>query len=172
VPSELQTLQWRQIDFKAGTVRLEPGSTKNTEGRMVVMTAELREVLEAQRAYTEQWQRARKRIIPWVFHRRGKPIKDYRTAWRLACEKAGVSGRIPHDLRRTAVRNLERASVPRSVAMKMVGHKTESIYRRYAIVDEGSLRDAAAKLDAARALGTRGHSVDRSGQSLGQSGAQ
>lgn len=66
--------------------------------------------------------------------------------------------RILHDLRRTAVRNLERAGVPRSVAMKMVGHTTESVYRRYAIVDEAMLRDAAAKLAARR------------GQSPGQSG--
>jgi hypothetical protein len=48
--------------------------------------------------------------------------------------------------RRTAVRNLERTGVPRSVAMKMVGHKTRSIYQRYAIADEGMLRDAAEKL--------------------------
>jgi integrase len=161
VPSELQTLTWRQIDFKAGTVRLEPGSTKNTDGRMIVMTTELREVLEAQRGYTDQVRRTTKRIIPWVFHRRGKPIKDFRTAWRLACEKAGIPGKIPHDLRRTAVRNLERASVPRSVAMKMVGHKTESVYRRYAIVDEGSLRDAAAKLDAVREPGTVGRDLGK-----------
>ena len=144
--SELQPLSWRQVDFKAGTLRLEPGTTKNAEGRMFVLTPELREALEAQRADTDRWQRARKRIIPWVFHRRGKPIKDFRTAWRLACEKAGVPGRIPHDLRRTAVRNLERAGVPRSVAMQMVGHKTEAIYRRYAIVDEAMLREGAARL--------------------------
>jgi integrase len=162
IPSELQPLQWRQVDFKAGTVRLEPGTTKNTEGRVIVMTRELREILEAQRADTDQWQRARKRIIPWVFHRRGKPIKDFRTAWRLACEKAGGPGRIPHDLRRTAVRNLERASVPRSVAMRMVGHRTESVYRRYAIVDEESLREAAAKLDAVGAVGTILGTVARS----------
>jgi hypothetical protein len=30
--------------------------------------------------------------------------------------------------------------------MKMVGHKTESYYRRYAIVDETMLKEAAAKL--------------------------
>ena len=53
-----------------------------------------------------------------------------------------------HDFRRTAVRNLERAGVPRSVAMAMVGHKTESIYRRYAIVDEQMHREAAEKLGA------------------------
>jgi integrase len=69
--------------------------------------------------------------------------------WKAACKAAGVPGRILHDFRRTAVRNLERAGVPRSAAMAMVGHKTEAIYRRYAIVDAGALRDAAAKIDAA-----------------------
>ena len=156
IPSELQPLPWRQVDLKAGTIRLEPGTTKNTDGRMFILTPELREVLEAQRGYTDQWQRARQRIIPWVFHRRGKPIRDFRTAWRLACEAAGVPGRIPHDLRRTAVRNLERAGVPRSTAMKMVGHKTEAIYRRYAIVDEAMLREGAEKLARAHMMSSGG----------------
>ena len=66
-----------------------------------------------------------------------------------ACARAGVPGRLPHDFRQTAVRNLERDGVPRSAAMAMVGHKTESIYRRYAIEDAGVLRDAAAKIDQA-----------------------
>ena len=51
-----------------------------------------------------------------------------------------------HDFRRTAVRNLERAGVPRSTAMQMTGHLTESVYRRYAIVDATMLTEGAAKL--------------------------
>ena len=51
-------------------------------------------------------------------------------------------------MRLSAVRTFERAGVPRSVAMSIVGHKTESIYRRYAIVDEAMQREAAARLDA------------------------
>jgi integrase len=84
-----------------------------------------------------------------VFHRDGEGIKDFRGAWKTACTAAGCPGRIPHDFRRTAVRNLERAGVPRSAAMAMVGHKTEAIYRRYAIVDSGVLQEAALKLDIA-----------------------
>ena len=61
---------------------------------------------------------------------------------------AGCPGKLIHDMRRSAVRTFERAGVPRSVAMAIVGHKTESIYRRYAIVDETMQREAAARLDA------------------------
>jgi integrase len=88
-----------------------------------------------------------------VFHRNGKRIRDFRDAWTTACTAAVVPGRILHDFRRTAVRNLERDGVSRSAAMAMVGHKTEAIYRRYAIVDAGALRDAAAKIDRGRQSG-------------------
>ncbi len=67
-------------------------------------------------------------------------------SWRTARKKAGLPGRLLHDLRRSAVRNLERAGISRSVAMKLTGHKTEAVYRRYAIVSEADLREAGAKL--------------------------
>lgn len=57
VPSEVLPLTWRQVDSKAGTIRLEPGTTKNDEARMFVMTPELRSVLEAHRNATETLQR-------------------------------------------------------------------------------------------------------------------
>src|SRR5687767_15154875 len=78
----------------------------------------------------------------------GKPFRNMRGAWASACEAAGYPGKLFHDFRRTAVRNLERAGVPRSTAMARVGHKTEAIYKRYAIVDEAMHTEAAAKLDA------------------------
>ena len=147
---EILTLQWPQIALHAGTIRLEPGSTTNDEGRTFPFPCypPLKELLEALRARTEAFQQASGMIVPWVFHRNGRPIKDYRGSWKKACEAAQVPGRIPHDFRRTAVRNLERAGVPRSVAMKLTGHKTESVYRRYAIVSESDLSEGVAKLAA------------------------
>src|SRR5437867_8452165 len=103
---------------------------------------------KAQEAANGTIKRKQGRIIPWIFHRRGEPIGQIQKNWNKATAAAGLKGRIPHDLRRTAVRNLERAGVPRSAAMKLVGHKTESICRRYAITDEAMLQEAGAKLSA------------------------
>jgi len=145
VKSEILTRQWHHVDFDAGWLRLEPGETKNGEDRMFPLTPQLRATLERQRARTEALQTATDRIIPGVFHRDGLPIKSYRRAWLTAVKQAGCPGRIPHDFCRTAVRNLERAGVPRSTAMKMVGHKTQAIYSRYTIADESMLRQGGVQ---------------------------
>ena len=158
VKSEILTRQRCHVDLKAGWLRLEPGETKNGDGRQFPVTPALRQILEALIESTKRLERENAIVIPWLFHRNGSPIKSFRRAWLTACFKAGFGRlvsenprviralRIPHDFRRTAVRNLERAGVPRSDAMAMVGHKTEAIYRRYAISDERTLREGAAKL--------------------------
>ena len=78
-------------------------------------------------------------------------ITSFNKAWKIACRAAGCPGRIPHDLRRTAVRNLLRAGSPERVAMRMTGHKTPSVFARYNIVSDGDLREAAEKLNRAAA---------------------
>lgn len=148
IDSEVLPLEWRQVDFGAGEVRLDPGKTKNGEGRTFPMTRELREVLEQQRVITENHQRQFKVVCPRVFHRSGRPIKSFRVAFRSACVEAGCPGRVLHDFRRTAVRNLVRAGIPERVAMQMTGHKTRSVFERYNIVSAGDLREAARRLDA------------------------
>ena len=146
--SEILGLRWTQVDLTAGVIRLEVGTTKNNEGRVLpfhVLPA-LRDLLIRQRDCTERQERERHVVIPWVFHRRGKRIKSMNGAWSAACRKAACPGRLFHDLRRTAVRNLERAGVPRSIAMKITGHKTEAVYRRYAIVNEADVAEGLEKL--------------------------
>ncbi len=100
-------------------------------------------MIEHQRAYTDAVQRRTGCIVPWLFHREGRAIRSMDAAWRSSCTRVGAPGRIIHNFRRTAVRNLERAGVPRSVAMKLTGHKTEDVYRRYAIVASRDLSEQA-----------------------------
>ena len=145
--SEVLPLEWRQVDREAGVVRLEPGKTKNSEGRSFPyrLLPELVEVLEAQWLAHEALVSAG-RICPLVFHRNGKRIASFRKAFASATKAAGCPGRIPHDLRRTAVRNLVRAGVPEKVAMTLTGHKTRSVFDRYDIVNEANLAEAVRKL--------------------------
>jgi integrase len=112
------------------------------------MTVDVRALLEDQLAEHERLKRDG-RIVRYVFHRDGERIISLLKSWHAACAAAGCPGRIPHDLRRTAVRNLVRAGITERVAMKMTGHKTPSVFQRYNIVSDGDLREAARKLDVA-----------------------
>ena len=121
---------------------------KNDEGRTFPLTQKLRRVLEEQKVRTEVLQRRTGQIIPYVFHRRGQPIKDFRGAWKSALKAAGLPGRIPHDFRRTAVRDMAKEMSER-VAMILSGHKPRSVFERYNIVNEKDLQEAAERLDQA-----------------------
>jgi len=147
-PSEILTRQRHHLDLNAGVLRLDPNEAKNKEGRVFpfAVLPELRTLIEEQVEHTRAFEKATGQIVPWLFHHDGRPIKNYYTAWRSALKRAGIAGRVPHDFRRTAVRNLERAGVSRSVAMKLTGHRTEAVYRRYAIVSESDLSEGIAKL--------------------------
>lgn len=167
--SELLPMEWRQVDFPARVVRLEPGTTKNDEGREFAFTRDLEEALRVQRAYSDRVEHDRAMVCRWVFHRKGKRIRTWRRRWLTALLTVGLAHReahedgtpnprgtiiahvVPHDFRRTAIRNLARAGVAEAVAMKMCGHETRSVFDRYNIVTGDDMRNAAAKLDAATA---------------------
>jgi len=123
----------RQLDLEAGTLPLEPGTTKNDEGRLVYLTPELKALLAAQLERIRAVERKTGRIIPFLFPylggktRLGQRRRDFRKAWATACKAAGVPGMHRHDFRRTAVRNMVNAGVPERVAMKVTGHKTRSV---------------------------------------------
>jgi integrase len=152
----LKAFQGSRTRLKTNQVKrftnLGTGESKNREGREFPFTLDLREVLERQREFVHSIERGTGQIIPWVFVQpQGRPLGEFRDSWKKACRLAGLPAKLIHDFRRTAVRNLERAGVPRSAAMKMTGHLTESVYRRYAIVDQAMLQDAAVKLAALHA---------------------
>ena len=161
--SEVLTLELRQVDLEAATIRLDPGTTKNDEGRLVYLTPELRGMLTAQVDRVMALMRERSAVIPYLFPHltarfQGQRIRDFKKAWKTACKKAGCRGMLRHDLRRTAVRNLVNAGVPERVAMKITGHKTRAVFDRYHIVSPEDLQEAARKL-AGTFSGTFGHSA-------------
>lgn len=114
------------------------------------MTGDLWDLIEHQWAAREYRTTDQQTALsPYLFHRRGQPIVDFRDAWGEACKKAGAPGLLFHDLRRSAVRNMERAGVSQAVAMKITGHKTPSVYRRYRIVNEDDIERALAQTQEA-----------------------
>jgi integrase len=146
---EILNLTWDRVDLKEAVVRLEPGETKNDEARDLCLNKEL---LKEMRLL----QSKRRLGFPYVFHRDGHQIKDYRDAWRSACKRAGLqirdqktgkmkAAKLFHDFRRTAVRNMVRVGVNERVVMVISGHKTRSVFDRYNIVNQNDLIEATQK---------------------------
>jgi integrase len=138
---ELRKLQWNQVDMAAREIRIEKRQAKAKRPRTLPIYGDMIECLELQ---------AERRAAgcDLVFHWNGRPFESPLKGWDLACAAAGLEGLHFHDLRRSAVRNMERAGIPRHVAMQISGHRTESVYRRYDIVVEGDLKSAGEKLAA------------------------
>ncbi len=165
--NELLGLRVRQLDFLGRIIDL--GKTKNGDQRMLTMTEHVFRVLVrcANGKKTEDF----------VFTREdGSPVKDFRSAWWNACTRAGL-GRFQcrdcqqlvttdrkcslcdskkkakyvglrfHDLRRTGIRNMSRKGIPENVGMLISGHRTNSVYRRYNIIDMEVIKEATAKIE-------------------------
>ncbi len=163
--SEVLTLERRQVDLDAGTLRLEPGTTKNDDGRLVYLPPDLKARLAAQVERVRVLERQTGRIIPYLFphlkgRREGRRVRNFRKTWKTACRKAGVPGMLRHDFRRTAVRNMVNAGVPERVAMTVTGHKTRAVFDRYHIVSPGDLQEVARKLAGTFSGTSKGSELD------------
>ena len=163
-PDEIFNLHWNQVDLSAEEIRLDADTTKNDDGRVIVLDGELLECIQAQwdrRKVAEVPGYSPTLLCPYVFHRNGTRFKDIRDVWHNACVKAGLGkmveverngkrvkkyqGKLFYDFRRTACRDNIRAGVPERVAMQISGHKTRSVFDRYNIVSPNDLREAARR---------------------------
>lgn len=169
---ELLGLRVRQFNETHRTLNLDPGTTKNDDGRSIVLTRECLELLKA----CVSGKNAEDHILTRKNHKgKNVPIRDFRVAWHKLCVKADLGemhcpkcssdsseyqkrcaacktrltyrGLILHDNRRSAVRRMVRNGIPERVAMTISGHKTRSVFDRYNIVSHADLRDAASKLE-------------------------
>ena len=155
---EVFSLTWDQVNLMEGKLFLKAQDTKTDTPRVLYLTGDLLRVLLVWKQRCEaKWPRC-----PWICHRGAIQLQSLKHSWRKACERVGLGrlaelegtnkkkwvGRIPHDFRRTAVRNMVRAGVPEKVAMAISGHKTRSVFDRYNIVNEADLERAAQSMTA------------------------
>ncbi len=137
---EALSLTWDQVDWEGQVIRLAATDTKGGEARLFPfgLAPEFKQLLEAQWATRDGL---------FVFHRNGERIGvgALRFGWERACRRAGLVGRLVHDLRRSAARDLRRAGVSEGEVMKLCGWRTRSMFDRYNIIDEQDLAEAVAK---------------------------
>src|SRR5262249_7404252 len=118
---EVITLEWADVDLDGQRLTLRRERSKNGQPRTVAFVGSRGEIVARRYAVRGECR--------YVFHRNECPIHDFRGSWEKACEAAGKPGLLFHDLRRSAVRNLVSAGVDQSVAMRITGHKTVSVFQ-------------------------------------------
>jgi integrase len=177
---EVASLRWE--DVEGDVIRLRGENAKNGQTRTVTLCGELAELIARRQAQRVVNDEASARLAAYVFHQKGEPVGDFRKAWATASVASGLGqfictrckqsasghrcdfcesevryvGRIFHDLRRTAVRNMVRAGVPERVAMSISGHKTRAIFDRYNIVNEADQREAMQRVQNHLSNGAQG----------------
>jgi len=163
---EIASLRWE--DVENDVIRLRAENTKNSEARSVTLYGELRGLIERRKEQRQVNTASGTALATYVFHKNGEPVGDFRKVWAMACVESDLGqficenckqtvsgrrctdckcevryvGRVFHDLRRTAIRNMVRARVPERVVMKISGHKTRSMLDRYNIVNDADIRNA------------------------------
>jgi integrase len=137
--SEAAKLEWREVDLRGDMIKLSASKIKNKRPRLLPLTGALREIIMRR---TE----VRELACPFVFHRRGRQIKSFRRAFKAAANRIGQAGLLPHDMRRSAIRNFRKAGLSETEGMMLSGHKTNSVYKRYDIIDEDDLRQSMSKV--------------------------
>lgn len=124
-------MEWSRVDFEEGWIRLEAVRTKNRKATKFPLVPDLLALFTELRTETDRIQKNLQVIIPYVFHRNGRPVKSIRTAFNKARIAAGVPGHRLHDFRRTAVRALASLGYDYKTIMDAAGFKTVAMVIRY-----------------------------------------
>jgi integrase len=136
---EIASLRWE--DFDGDCIRLRAEDAKNGTARLIPLEGEMVNLVDRRKTARQFKADGRAMMSGRIFHRDGEPIREFRKSWATACRLSGIC-RLFHDLRRSACRNMVAAGVAQVTAMQLSGHKTDSMFRRYAIVAENDMRAA------------------------------
>lgn len=186
---ELLNIRVEQVDLLTKSIRLDPIQTKNARPREVAMTAVVYELVKQAVVGKNPGDR--------LLTRSPKLVKDFRDCWQKLCAKVGLgkficrscekiltvkkckcdgrrfkyTGTTPHDLRRSAARQLRQAGIAETTIMDMAGWATREMFKRYAITDSSDIRDAVVKLEQARTENSHKVSHNRPPETQGQAEA-
>ncbi len=151
---ELKLIQWRQVNWQKQIIELRPKTTKNSKGRWIPIWGDMLDYLERQKQIRDR----DFPDCPWVFfwhndhHQRaipGERLKDFGFAWDEACERAGFTGLLFHDLRRSAIKFADQeAGISARLVRLMSGHQTDSVYTRYNIGGANEIATVGRRLDS------------------------
>jgi integrase len=146
--AEVLGLTWLEVDRAHSLITRSTAQWKNGDPRELPLSPALSALIE------KRWQArlvggwSGPRVCERVFHRNGEPVRDFRSAWRKAVQAIGKPGLLFHDLRRAALTNLVQAGVGEQVAMRISGHRTPSVFRRYRIVSTDDVLVALARTES------------------------
>ena len=146
---EILGLTWDRVDFKGGVIHLRAEDTKTDDARMVPMTLELTALLK-------NLYKVRYLNEDHVFLVQARSIGSVKTAFKAACRRANIKGFKFHDFRHTAVTNMRRAGIDHLTIMRITGHKTMEVFKRYNSFHRDDLRAAASQFNTYL---TRAHSA-------------
>ena len=132
---EARQLRWAWLDLSANMIRLPGEFSKSRKARALPLTGALMDIMERRL-------KVRRLECEFVFHRKGKPIRQFHKAFKAAAAKIGMAELLPHDMRRSAVRNFRRSGLSEGEGMALSGHKTRAIYDRYNIIDDRDLTES------------------------------
>lgn len=131
---EAARLTWDML--RDGVLHIPARCTKQRRARTLPITGPLADLMARRQARANG---------PFIFQKNGRPLIDFRPAWKAATRAAGVPGLLVHDLRRSAVRRLHRAGVSPEVCMRISGHRTLSMFQRYRIIDDREVAEALTR---------------------------
>ena len=146
---KILNLIWNRVDLKAGLVRLKAEDTKTDDARLVPLTTDLTTLLKDlyKVCYLQE---------PHVFLVNGKSVHSIKTALKTSCRRTKIQGFRFHDFRHTAVTNMRRAGIDHLTIMRITGHKTLEVLKRYNSFLEGDLKDAAYRFNTYLTLARQG----------------
>ena len=138
---EIAKIRREMIDWSTGRIELRKKTTKNGTARYLPIYGDMAAEIEMALAEADP-------NCPFLIQHQGERVFDFEKSWKTACQGAGLSEALYHDLRRTALTNMIEAGFSEKEAMTVSGHKTRNVFDRYHIVSSRRLKELSQKMES------------------------